>query len=244
MRTGYRLSQPRPLPWLLALMAALALLGSLALHPVLPADAQGGEYRLTIMHTSENHGHWEPFTQTISLGGIARRATLVKQIRSEAPNSLLLDAGDISQGTLYFVQHRYREGAAFYNALGYDAAAIGNHEFDLGPKTFAENFVANVSFPLVSTNLDLSGEPLLAGKIPAYVVKTVNGEKIGLLGFTTEDVSFNSSMGPTIRLKPRLDAARSAVSELQRQGVNKIIALSILAIPKTCGWRRPSTGST
>lgn len=218
--------------WLLVAPAVLALAWGGLCFPASRVAAQAGEFRLTIMHTSENHGHWEPFTQTISLGGIARRATLVKQIRAESPNSLLLDAGDISQGTLYFVQHRYREGAAFYNALGYDAAAIGNHEFDLGPKTFAENFVANLAFPLVSTNLDFSGEPLLAGKIPAYVVKTIGGEKIGLIGLTTEDVSFNTSMGPTIRLKARLDSTRSAVAELQQQGVNKIIALSHLGYPE------------
>jgi 5'-nucleotidase/UDP-sugar diphosphatase len=222
-----RISKRNTSAWLLAVAVSFAL----ALSAV-GAGAQGGEYRLTIMHTSENHGHWEPYTQTISLGGIARRATLVKQIRAEGGNSLLVDAGDISQGTLYFIQHRYREGAAFYNALGYDATAIGNHEFDLGPKTFAENLVANASFPLIGTNLDFSGEPLLAGKIPSYVVKTVGGEKIGLLGFTTEDVTFNSSMGPTIRVKPRLDAAKAAIADLQQQGVNKIIALSHLGYPE------------
>jgi 5'-nucleotidase / UDP-sugar diphosphatase len=213
-------------PVLLALLAASLALGALSVR------AQGSEYTLTIMHTSENHGHWEPFTQTISVGGIARRATLVKQIRSEGVNALLLDAGDVSQGTLYFVQHRMAEGAQFYNALGYDAVAIGNHEFDLGPKTFAENWVANAKFSIVSTDLDFSSDPLLDGKIPPYVIKTVGGEKIGLLGFTTDDVVFNSSMGPSIRLKPRIDAAKAAIAELQQQGVNKIIALSHLGYPE------------
>ena len=92
--------------------------------------------------------------------------------------------------------------------------------------------MALLAFPLVSTNLDFSGEALLAGRIPSYAVKTLGGEKIGLLGFTTEDVTFNSSMGPTIRLRPRLDAARSAVADHQQQGVNKIIALSHLGYPE------------
>ena len=183
------------------LFASILLIAFIALLlGALGANAQGGEYKLTIMHTSENHGHWEPFTQTLVLGGIARRATLIQRIRAEGGNQLLLDAGDVSQGTLYFVQHRMTEGAQFYNALGYDAVAIGNHEFDLGVKTFAENWVANAKFSLVSTNLDFSGEPLLAGKIPATIVKTVGGQPIGLLGFTTEDVTTNSSMGPTIRV--------------------------------------------
>ncbi len=97
------------------------------------ASAQGGEYQLTILHSSENHGHWEPFTQTISMGGIARRASAVNGIRAEGGNTLLLDSGDVAQGTLYFVQHRMNEAAQFYNALGYDAVCIGNHEFDLRP---------------------------------------------------------------------------------------------------------------
>jgi 5'-nucleotidase / UDP-sugar diphosphatase len=59
------------------------------------AGAQGSDYRMTILHSSENHGHWEPYTQTVSLGGIARRATLVKQIRAEGGNSLLVDAGGV-----------------------------------------------------------------------------------------------------------------------------------------------------
>ncbi len=208
--------------WLLVvLLFALAALSA-------PIGAQGGEYRLTILHTGENHGHWDPFTQTVPMGGIAQRATLVKRVRAEGGNVLLLDSGDVSQGTLYFTQYHMSEGAAFYNAVGYDAVGIGNHEFDLGPRTFAENWVAQARFGIVSTDLSFAGEPLLAGKIPAYVVKTVGGEPIGILGFTTEDVTFSSSMGPTIRVKPRIEAARDAIELLHVQGVNKIVAVSHL----------------
>ncbi|MBI5878395.1 MAG: 5'-nucleotidase C-terminal domain-containing protein [Chloroflexi bacterium] len=209
---------------LLCLLVLAAVAGAL----VAPAAAQGGEYRLTVLHTGENHGHWDSFTQTISLGGIARRATLIRRVRAEGGNVLALDSGDVSQGTLYFTQHRMAEGAAFYNAAGYDVVGIGNHEFDLGPRTFAENWVANARFGIVSTNLDFSAEPLLAGKLPPFMVKTIGGEPVGILGFTTEDVTFSSSMGPTIRVRPRVESARAAVAQLQAQGVNKIVAVSHL----------------
>jgi 5'-nucleotidase len=191
-----------------------------------PTPAAASEYKLTVIHTSEIHGHWEPFTQTIPFGGVAQRATRIQAIRKESPNSILLDSGDVSQGTLYFVQHRLSEAAQLYNALGYDAVTLGNHEFDLGPKTLAENYVANAKFGIVSTNIDFSTEPLLAGKIPATIVKTIGGEKIGLIGFTTPELPTASSPGPNIKMKATNDAAKAAISDLERQGVNKIIAIS------------------
>jgi 5'-nucleotidase len=191
-----------------------------------PTPAAASEYKLTVIHTSEIHGHWEAFTQTIPFGGVAQRATLIQAIRKESPNSILLDSGDVSQGTLYFVQHRLAEAAQLYNALGYDAVTLGNHEFDLGPKTLAENYVANAKFSIVSTNIDFAAEPLLAGKIPAVVVKTISGEKIGLIGFTTPELPTASSPGPNIKMKTTNDAAKAAIADLEKQGVNKIIAIS------------------
>lgn len=75
-------------------------------------------YQLTILHTSENHGHLEPVEiSKVSQGGIACRASLVKKLRAETANSLLLDSGDVSQVTFYFTQYRGAEGRVFYNLL-------------------------------------------------------------------------------------------------------------------------------
>ncbi len=189
-------------------------------------------YQLTILHTSENHGHWEATeVSKVSQGGIARRATLVNKLRSDIPNTLLLDSGDVSQGTLYFTQYKGTEGRDFYNLLGYDAVVTGNHEFDAGPKSLAENFLNGAQFSVVVANMDFSREPSLAGKIPATVVKTVGGEKIGIFGLITEDVGITSSPGPNITVKDAIQSATESLTELNRQGINKTILLSHLGFP-------------
>ncbi|MCI0476722.1 MAG: 5'-nucleotidase C-terminal domain-containing protein, partial [Anaerolineales bacterium] len=135
-------------------------------------------------------------------------------------------AGDISQGTLYFVQYRQQEGRDFYNMIGYDVIAPGNHEFDLGPKVFADNFVSGAKFPIVLANVDLTNEPTLAGKLPPYVVKEVGGEKIGIFGMILDELVISTNVGPNVKMKDAIATAQAMVAELEKQGVNKIILLS------------------
>lgn len=206
-------------------LITLALLGTLWLGA--PVSAQTSSYNLTILHTNDMHGHWEAMTYSnVSQGGIARRATLVKQLRAANPNTLLLDAGDISQGTLYFVQYRMQEGRDFYNLLGYDVVAPGNHEFDLGPKVFADNFASGAKFPIVLANVDVSSEPALAGKLLPFVVKEIGGEKIGVFGMILDDLLSSTNIGSNVKMKDAVQTAKDIVAELTRQGVNKIVLLS------------------
>ena len=189
-------------------------------------------YTLTILHTSENHGHWAPVeVSKVSEGGIARRATLVNRVRSEVANTLLLDSGDISQGTLYFTQYKGAEGRDFYNLLGYDAVVTGNHDFDLGPKMLAENLVNGAKFCVLAANVDFSTEPALSGKIQPAVIKTVGGEKIGIFGLVTEETAVTSSPGPNVKMMDPTQAAKDTVAALSRHGVNKIVLLSHLGFP-------------
>jgi 5'-nucleotidase / UDP-sugar diphosphatase len=189
-------------------------------------------YQLTILHTSENHGHWEPVEiSKVIQGGIARRATLVKKLRAETANNLLLDSGDVSQGTLYFTQYRGAEGRDFYNLLGYDAVVPGNHEFDPGAALLVENFLSGARFSVVLANMDFSGEPLLVGKIPPFVIKTIGGEKVGIFGLLTDEVLVTSNTGPNLKMKDAVQTAKDTVAELSRQGVNKVILLSHLGFP-------------
>lgn len=167
----------------------------------------------------------------VSQGGVARRATLVKKLRGEIPNTLLLDSGDISMGTLYFVVHKGVEGREFYNLLGYDAVTLGNHEFDLGPKALADNFLNGAQFAIVLANVDVSKEPLLAGKVPPLVIKTVGGEKIGIFGLVIDELPTASSPGPNLQMKDSVQTAKDVVAELTRQGVNKVILLSHRGFP-------------
>ena len=196
------------------------------------ATPAAGPYNLTILHTSENHGHWAPVeVSKVSEGGIARRATLVNEVRSEVPNTLLLDSGDISQGTLYFSQYKGAEGRDFYNLLGYDAIVTGNHDFDLGPKVLAENLVTGAKFSVLAANVDFSKEPALSGKIQPSVIKTVGAEKVGIFGLVTEETAVTSSPGPNVKFMDPTQAARDTVAELSRQGVNRIVLISHLGFP-------------
>jgi 5'-nucleotidase len=189
-----------------------------------------GPLTVTILHTNDTHAHlesFEPFGQPLQ-GGVARRYTAIQQVKAEGGNVLLVDAGDAFQGTLFFNQWQGEEEAHFMNALGYQAMAVGNHEFDSGPATLGA-FIQQAEFPVLSANIDVSAESALAGLLQAYAVVEVGGEKVGLFGLTTEEAVFISSPGPNVIFKDAAASAQATVAELEGQGVDKIIALSHLS---------------
>jgi 5'-nucleotidase len=108
---------------------------------------------------------------------------------------------------------------------------LGNHEFDLGQEALAA-FADQATFPLLSANIDFTGSDLLRGKIAPYVVLTVSGERVGIIGLTNEETGIASSPGPGIAIGPVVEAARGAVTELRAQGVNKIVALTHIGYEK------------
>jgi len=193
-------------------------------------NAQESRFSLRILHTNDHHAHLEPvkFGDRL-LGGIARRRTLIDQIRTESKTNqeplLLLDAGDIFQGTLYFNQYLGQADLDFYNALAYDASTIGNHEFDRGQQVLAD-FIAKAKFPIISANLDIAPESPLYGKIRPWQILDVKGEKIGVFGLTTPDTAILSSVGDGVKFTDPIAAARTSVSALKQQGINKIVALT------------------
>jgi len=214
-------------------LAALTLLSSMNWQS---ASAAGDSpFTLTILHTNDIHAHYAPYTNDGSvcnneancLGGSARLKTLIDQFRSAEPNSILVDAGDQFQGTLYYKLFKADIVTLTMNTLGYQSMAIGNHEFDDGPQMLAR-LVSGVSFPVLGTNLDVSAEPTLAGKLFTITVITVGGERIGLLGLTTPETSFLSNPGPNVKFNDPAASARTAVTALQAEGINKIIALTHL----------------
>lgn len=173
---------------------------------------------------------------------IARRATLIGQIREQEPNVLLVDAGDVFSGTLYFTQYLGRADLEFMNLLGYDAMTLGNHEFDKGPAGLAP-FVAGARFPVVSANVDVAGDHDLgmlarteigneAGRVYPAVIREIDGEKVGIIGLTTPEASEISSPGPHIGFSEPIAAARQLVDRLTAMGVDRIVVLSHLGWPR------------
>ncbi len=204
---------------------------------VLAAGAAQADYALTILHTNDFHDRYEPITGNDNtcapednvagecFGGSARLVTALAEARARNPNNLLVDGGDQFQGTLFYTQYKGTMTAEFMNKLGYDAMTVGNHEFDDGPEVLAA-FVAAVQFPVLMSNADISGEPILAGKIAKSVVIERDGQKIGLIGLTPQDTNELASPGKNVIFTEPVGAVQAQVDLLTEAGVNKIIVLS------------------
>lgn len=136
---------------------------------------------LVILHSNDTHSQIEPQTvgENKGLGGYERRENYIEKVRKEYPNVLLMDAGDYSQGTPYFTLFKGDVEIELMNALGYDVATIGNHEFDNGTAELARR-VKMASFPIVCANYDFTGTAL-EGIIKPYTVIEKGGLKIGVL---------------------------------------------------------------
>ncbi|MGG3855728.1 5'-nucleotidase C-terminal domain-containing protein [Caldifermentibacillus hisashii] len=196
-------------------------------------DAKFGPYKLTILHTNDTHAN---------LDNIAKRVTGVKAEKAKNPNALLLDAGDVFQGTLYFNEFHGQADLKFMNLMGYDAMTFGNHEFDLGATPEGHqalvDFIKGAQFPFVSSNIDFSGDEKFTGlfsdlissepekgKIYNGIIKEINGEKVGIFGLTTAETVDISSPG-AVKFEEYLAEAERAVKAFEGRGVNKIIALT------------------
>lgn len=220
-----------------ASVAAALAAGVIGINAPLSTEAVAADFSLTILHTNDTHA---------SLKEAPKRATLVKQLRAAAgnENSLLVDAGDVFSGSLYFNEFEGQADLAMMNYMGYDAMTFGNHEFDLGSSDEGHqalaNFVQGADFPFVSANVDFSAdakfdglqnfvysEAAEDGQIYSGMIKEINGEKVGVFGLTTEETPSISSTG-AIEFSSYIDAAEEAVAAFEAAGVNKVIALTHL----------------
>lgn len=188
-------------------------------------------YKLRIVHTNDHHARIEPVLNGANPvhGGVSRRKTLIDAIRNEGGNQVLLDAGDVFQGTLYFNQYRGMADLEFYNAMRYDAVAIGNHEFDIGQAPLA-TFINGARFPVLSANILADASSPLAGLIKPWTVIWVGGQAIGIIGVTTEETTVLSNPGPGVTFTNYIDAVKQGVAALRQAGVTKIIALTHVGV--------------
>jgi len=192
-----------------------------------------GYMDLMVMHTNDTHAY---------LDNAPLRASVINDIRAENENTLLLDAGDVFSGDLYFNKYKGAADLAFMNYVGYDAMTFGNHEFDLGSSSEGHkalaDFVKGADFPFVSANVDFSNDNLFDGlqndlyvsdfsdgEIYNGIVKEVNGEQVGIFGLTTEETVNISSTGK-VDFTGYIAAAEEAVKAFEDRGVDKIIAIT------------------
>ncbi|MFC4321615.1 bifunctional 2',3'-cyclic-nucleotide 2'-phosphodiesterase/3'-nucleotidase [Litchfieldia salsa] len=186
-------------------------------------------WQLSILHTNDTHAHVEQYPKLF---------TAVNKVRSEKENTLLVDAGDVFSGTLFFNQYSGLADLWFMNEIGYDAMTFGNHEFDKDSTTLA-NFVSRMNFPMVSSNVNVTKDPVLSllfknelgktqtgGNIYPAIVKEIDGEQVGIFGLTTPDTVILASPGRDIVFEDAKIKATETVARLKSDGVNKIIVLS------------------
>jgi 5'-nucleotidase / UDP-sugar diphosphatase len=201
------------------------------------AAQASGALTLTILHSNDTHDHLEPTTYSgkdaggkdfkVQYGGVARIKTTLESLKRGAINPIVLDAGDVFTGTIFGMIYKGLADLAYMEAFGVQAQTIGNHEFDGGPTQLAE-YLKNVSFPVVSANIDTSNEPLLKDMIKKSTVLTVQGQKIGIVGVTTPETPITSSPGENVKFLEPLGAVQAEVDRLRASGITRIILLSHL----------------
>jgi 5'-nucleotidase len=181
---------------------------------------------ITLLHSNDLHAHMEATRiKGADFGGYARQATIIKRARQTEPNEMLLSGGDTFQGTMFFNTYVGLADVAFMNHVHYNAMAVGNHEFDRGPKPLGK-FISKAEFPVLSANLDVSGERALKSRIRASAVIQIGGEKFGIVGATTPTVTNISSPGPTVKLKDLHDSVQAQVDALRKRGIYKIFLVT------------------
>ncbi|MGI1804648.1 bifunctional metallophosphatase/5'-nucleotidase [Exiguobacterium sp. TDN 0502] len=203
---------------------------------IIVRDINTDDFSIGLMHTNDTHAN---------LDKAPKRATVIKELRAayraEGKPSLLLDAGDVFSGSLYFNKFLGQADLELMNYMKYDMMTFGNHEFDLGDKDNGlalKNFVTGAKFPFITANVDFSKNELFKGlqkntitsgpergKIYQGIIKEYKGQKIGFFGLTTEETKDIASPG-TIAFANYIASAKAAVKKLEDRGVNKIVALT------------------
>jgi 5'-nucleotidase / UDP-sugar diphosphatase len=214
------------------LFVFFALLVSLS---VLAAAGLQEPLSIEIIHTNDHHSHLDSDTYDmvlngtatrLQIGGFARLVTLIEEERDA--NSILLNSGELN-GTLYFSLFKGEPDFKMFNELKLDAYALGNHEFDEGDARLAE-LIEMANFPIVSSNaLPEKASPLyrVKDKIKPYVIKEIEGQKVGIIGILKVEKTKNSSLvSDDVSFTPEIETAKKYVKELEALGINKIILLS------------------
>lgn len=191
--------------------------------------------RVVIMHTNDTHSRMEPFADGPNKGraGVARRATLIKRWRQEEPNSLVVDAGDIFQGTPWFNEYKGAVDIRAMHAMTYDATSIGNHEFDAGVANLATQFALAPQLAALSANYALSDDCPLKGRVQPHKIYQFGDEKspikVGVFGLgVILDGLVNAKQHAGVSYTDPREAAKAQVALLREQGCHLVVALSHL----------------
>ncbi|KAJ9070872.1 hypothetical protein DSO57_1002932 [Entomophthora muscae] len=193
-----------------------------------------GGYELTVLHTNDVHSHYDESNrfgtdctpqqgeEKQCYGGLARFKTAIDVQRSLHNNTLLLDGGDQFQGTMFYSYYRGNVTAEAMEMLGYDVMTLGNHEFDHGPENVARA-LANLTFPIVSSNMDASAYPSLASVVKPYTLFPEH--KLAVVGYITATAPLIASLGKVVVEDP-VKAVQRIIDEVNGLGYTRVIAVS------------------
>lgn len=217
-----------------------AVLASAASLAGTPGWAEAETQQLTILHTNDVHSRLEPFPmdggKNAGLGGVAARAELISNIRKEQQQVLLLDAGDIFQGTPYFNLYKGEPEIKAMTKMGYDASTMGNHDFDAGMENFSTQ-LHHANFPIVLCNYDFADTPLEHKTVPYKIFK--KGKlKIGVTGVGIEMKGLvpDNLYGKTKYLDPVQHSNSTAEFLKRKEGCDMVVCLSHLGY----GYKEPN----
>ena len=211
--------------------ASIGLTGLAFVHQGLGQAMNAKSRKLTILHTNDTHSNIDPLPDNHpkypGMGGVAKRHALIKKIRSEEQHVLLFDAGDIFQGTPYFNTFKGHLEMKLMTAMGYDAATMGNHDFDIGLEGFIDA-QTHADFPFLCSNYDFSNT-IMEGKTLAHTIFYKGGLKIGVfgIGVNLESLVPNANYGKMIYKDP-FETANEQAAELKAKGCDLVICLSHL----------------
>lgn len=180
---------------------------------------------LVIIHTNDTHSMIDPEIST-GLGGVIRRKVLIDSIRAEHPNAIVVDAGDIVQGTLYFHLFKGKVEQEMLNRLGYDLQILGNHEFDNGMEGL-KNMLSEAKPTLLASNYEFS-DPLLRSKFAPYYIKEAGGKKIGFMAVNLNPEGMVAEGNyDGVKFLPWLETAQATIDRLRNdEKVDYVVALT------------------
>lgn len=189
--------------------------------------------KITILHTNDLQGQIIPLVEMVNqkqveVGGLARIATMVQQIRNQKDEVLLFDSGDTIQGSLFTRLLGGEYVGELMSKLGYNAVTIGEHDFDKGPEGL-KAYIKASSYPFLAGNLEISSTSELNGLIQPYVVLDIDGVNVGVFGLMTEDSNIFANIGKDVVVTDPKVSARKVVDELKPKS-DIIIVLSHLGL--------------
>ncbi|MEH6633394.1 MAG: bifunctional metallophosphatase/5'-nucleotidase [Halopseudomonas aestusnigri] len=225
----------------------LSGLATIAAGFCLFAGSAQADYSLSVLHINDLHSRILPVNKYDStcgdedlaegkcFGGFARVSQALNDrrdtLQADGKNVLVLDGGDQFQGSLFYTKYKGQATVELMNKTGFDAMTIGNHEFDDGPENLLA-FLKKANFPVIGANTVASSKSILRGQFASSVVLDKGGEKIGIIGALAEDTDETSSPGSEIKLFDIVGAVQRVIDQMEAQGVNKIILLSHIGVPR------------